>query len=332
MRRPLACIGCVAIAAAAAFLGMRFAVSDAPSEKPAVRKFKFTYWLKLPAPAAGSKKLEAWFPVPLEDDLQKVSELKVETSVPYTIEKEAEYGNRMIHLTIADPKAETALTWSATVERTADYGQSAAKAHPRFLQADKSIPLDGTATKLATELNVKDATKPVGVRAKTIYDHVLTTTVYDKEAPGWGKGDFERACTVCKGNCTDFHAKFMGIARAAGIPARFTMGFSIPTADPKGEVKGYHCWAHYQDGEKWIPVDISEAQKVATKDPAKAQWFYKHLDADRLGMTVGRDLTLAPKQQGGPVAQFVHQYIEVDGKPIEVPGTARGFSYENAAK
>jgi transglutaminase-like putative cysteine protease len=330
MRRPLACIGCVAIATAAALLGMRFAASA--EETPAVRTFKFTSWLKLPAPAEGSKKLEVWIPVPIEDDLQKVSGLTVDTKVPYSIETEPEYGNRMIHLVVNDPKTETAVSWSATITRSADAGQGAAKAHPRFLQADRSIPIEGTATKIAADLKVKDGAKPVGDRAKTIYDHVLATTVYDKDAPGWGKGDFERACTVCKGNCTDFHAKFMGIARAAGIPARFTMGFSIPTAEPKGAVAGYHCWAHYQDGDKWVPVDISEAQKVVTKDPAKAQWFYKHLDADRLGMTVGRDLTLAPKQQGGPVAQLVHQYVEVDGKPIEVDKTWRGASYENVTK
>jgi transglutaminase-like putative cysteine protease len=331
MRRPLACIGCVAIAVTAAVLGMRFAVSEPAAATPAVRTFKFNYWLKLPAPAEGSKKLEAWIPVPREDDLQKVAEFKVDTGCPNTIETD-EFGNRMIHFVVENPKGETAVAWSATITRTADSGQGVAKPHARFLQPDKSIPLEGTATKIATDLQVKDAAKPTGERAKAIYDHVLSTTTYSKDGEGWGKGDFERACTVCKGNCTDFHAKFMGIARAAGIPARFTMGFTIPSAEPKGPIPGYHCWAHFLDGGKWVPVDISEAQKVVAKDPAKAQWFYAHLDADRMAMTVGRDLTLTPKQQAGPLAQLVFQYIEVDGKPIEVAKEARGFSYENVTK
>ena len=333
MRRPLACIGCVAIATAAALLGMRFAAGESHTETaPAVRTFKFTYSLKLPAPAAGSKKLEAWIPVPREDDLQKVAELKVDTgAVPNTIEKD-EFGNRMIHFTVNDPKAETSVTWSAIITRTADHGQGAAAAHPRFLQPDKTIPLTGTAEGIVKDLKVKDTAKPINDRAKSIYDYVLTTTVYSKEGTGWGQADFERACKECKGNCTDFHAKFMGIARAAGIPARFTMGFSIPTAEPKGPIAGYHCWAHYQDGDKWIPVDISEAQKVVAKDPAKAQWFFKHLDADRMSMSIGRDLVLVPKQQGAPLGQLVYQYIEVDGRPIEVAKEARSFSYENVAK
>jgi transglutaminase-like putative cysteine protease len=328
MRRPLACIGCVAIAAAAAVLGMQFAVGDSHTEKPQVRKFKFTYWLKLPAPAEGSKKLEGWIPVAREDDLQKVTDLKVDTGCPNKVETD-EYGNRMIHFTVENPKGETAIGWTATITRTADRGQGAAKAHRRFLEADQLNPLTGRATDISTELKAKDAAKPVGDRSKAIYDYVLTTTKYSKDGEGWGEGDFERACTLRAGNCTDFHAKFIGIARASGIPSRFTMGYSIPTDKPKGEIKGYHCWAHYQDGDKWVPVDISEAQKVVEKDPAKAAWFFKNLDADRMAVTVGRDLTLVPKQQGGPVAQFTYQYVEVDGKPIEVAKEARGFAYEN---
>jgi hypothetical protein len=109
------------------------------------------------------------------------------------------------------------------------------------------------------------------------------------------------------------------------------MGFPLPT-DPKGTVAGYHCWAHYLDGEHRVPVDISEAQKILAKDPAKAQWFYSHLDHDRVAMTIGRDVTLAPKQQGAPLYHFVYPYVEVDGKPVDVAKDARGWSYEDIAK
>ena len=332
MRHASLFLGGVAVAASA-LLGTTVAAEDAT---PAVRKFKFTYTASIPAPAAGSKKLEAWIPVPREDDVQKVSDLKVDTgTVAHTVEKD-EFGNRMIHFVVENPTADVAVTWSATIERTADYGQGAATAHPRFLQPDKSIPLTGTAEGIVKDLQVKDDKKPMTDRAKKIYDYVLSTTVYSKEGTGWGQADFERACKECKGNCTDFHAKFMGISRAAGIPSRFTMGYSIPTAGPKGEINGYHCWAHYQDGDKWVPVDISEAQKIKgqnekdkkPEDP-KVQWFFRHLDADRMSMTVGRDLVLTPKQQGLPLGQLVYQYVEVDGKAVDVPADKRSFAYEN---
>jgi transglutaminase-like putative cysteine protease len=311
--------------AASALLCAPAATGDA-DKAPAARKFKFTYTATIPAPAAGSKKLEAWIPVPREDDLQKVSDLKIDTgAIPHTVEKD-EFGNRMVHFVVENPTADVPVTWSATIERSADTGQGAATAHARFLQPDRSIPLTGTAESIVKDLQVKDEKKPMTDRAKKIYDYVLSTTVYSKEGTGWGQADFERACKECKGNCTDFHAKFMGIARAAGIPARFTMGYSIPTGE-KGEIKGYHCWAHYQDGDKWVPVDISEAQKVLKTDEAKAQWFFRNLDADRMSMTIGRDLTLTPKQQGPPLGQLVYQYVEVDGKPVDV--TKRSFAYES---
>ena len=332
MRRSSFCIGCVAIVAAAILFSARFSQGEPPAA-PTTRTVKFTYWVKVPAPAEGSKRLELWMPVPIEDDLQKVSDLKVEPATA-KVETEPTYGNKMVHLVVENPKDVTSVSWTATVTRTADSGQGKGPNNPLFLAADRMIPLEGKATALAGELKVADKSKPVADRAKTIYDHVLSTMEYskdDKVAPGWGKGDFNRACEVGKGNCTDFHAKFMGIARASGIPARFTMGISLPT-DASGKGNGYHCWAHYLDGDHWVPVDISEAQKVVAKDAAKAAWFYGHLDADRIAMSVGRDVTLAPKQQGGPLYHFVFPYVEVDGKAVDVPKDARGFTFENVTK
>lgn len=327
--RSTFCFGCVAIAAAALLFSMRFAASE---EKPAaapVRTFSFTYAATLPAPAAGSKVLEAWIPVPLEDDLQKVSDLKVTASVPHTIETEPEYGNRMVHVRVENPTAEVKVAWTATITRTADRGQGQGPNHPRFLQADKLLPIDGKAATMAAALGVKDAAKSVRTRGQIIYEDVLRHMVYDKVAPGWGKGDFDRACDVAKGNCTDFHARFMGVARAAGIPSRFTMGIPI-TTEPSGTMAGYHCWAHFLDGTSWIPVDISEAQKLLGKDDAKAQWFFGNLDPDRLSLSVGRDVTLAPKQQGSPLLFFVYPYVEVDGKVVDVPKENRSFTWAPA--
>jgi transglutaminase-like putative cysteine protease len=325
--RRTMCFGCVAIAAAALLMASRMASSDDAAAAPGKRTFKFTYAVKIPAPAEGSRVLEAWVPVAPSDDLQQVSDLKVECSVPHTLETEAEYGNQMVHVKVANPTAEVTLSWSATIARTADVGQGKGPMHPRFLQPDNLVPLTGKATELATELGVK-GDGPARARARKIYENVLHTMAYDKVAEGWGKGDFDRACIVGKGNCTDFHAKFIGVARAAGMPVRFTMGVPLST-EAKGTASGYHCWAHFHDGTSWIPVDISEAQKVLATEPAKAEWFFGNLDPDRLSLTVGRDLTLAPKQQGPALLFFAYPYVEVDGKKTDVPKENRSFTFEN---
>jgi transglutaminase-like putative cysteine protease len=321
---------------ALAALALVPAPTRAEEAAPAVRKFSFTYAAKVPAPAADAKRLDVWIPLPLEDDLQKVSDVKIEAKVgdkvvPYEETKDATYGNRMVHVGLDAPKGELAVSWTATITRTEDRGQGTGPMNERFTQADNKVPLTGKATVLAKELGADKADASVRDRAKKVYDNVLATMTYDKVAPGWGKGDFDRACEVGKGNCTDFHAKFTGIARAGGIPVRFTMGIPLSTNPKENKPSGYHCWAHFSEGKNWIPVDISEAQKINAKDPAKAQWFFGHLDPDRVALTVGRDLTLAPKQAGDPLLFFAYPYAEVDGKPVEWPkdNSHRSFAWES---
>ena len=93
-------------------------------------------------------------------------------------------------------------------------------------------------------------------------------------------------------------------------------------AGTEGTIPGYHCWAEfYVNGVGWVPVDISEAWK----DPKKHDYFFGSLDANRVQFTVGRDLTLQPKQDGDPLNYFIYPYVEVDGKPFE--GIEKKFSY-----
>ena len=85
---------------------------------------------------------------------------------------------------------------------------------------------------------------------------------YDKGGTGWGRGDALFACDARRGNCTDFHALVIGMARSVGIPARFAVGLPLPHARGSGEIPGYHCWAElYVRGRGWVPVDASEAVK-----------------------------------------------------------------------
>ena len=63
-------------------------------------------------------------------------------------------------------------------------------------------------------------------------------------------------------------------------------------------------------GIGWIPVDASEA----AKNPVKREYFFGAHDENRVEFSIGRDLTLNPKQAGEPLNYFVYPYAEVDGK------------------
>ncbi|MBI3950211.1 MAG: transglutaminase domain-containing protein, partial [Acidobacteria bacterium] len=130
---------------------------------------------------------------------------------------------------------------------------------------------------------------------------------------GWGRGDIYYACDVKRGNCTDFHAVFIGFCRAVGIPARFAIGFPLPEGNREGQIAGYHCWAEfYLKGYGWVPVDTSEA----SKNPAKKDYFFGAHDENRVQFSIGRDIVLNPRQSGEPINFFVYPYVEVDGKPL----------------
>jgi transglutaminase-like putative cysteine protease len=87
----------------------------------------------------------------------------------------------------------------------------------------------------------------------------------------------------------------------------------LPPERGAGEVKGYHCWAEFFTPETgWVPVDASEA----AKDPARRRYFFGAHDENRVEFSRGRDLILAPRQQGTPLNYFVYPYAEVDGQPF----------------
>ena len=147
--------------------------------------------------------------------------------------------------------------------------------------------------------------------ARAIYNHVVATVKYDKTGKGWGRGDIYYACDARRGNCTDFHAIFIGYARAMGIPARFAIGFPLPAERGAGKIAGYHCWAEfYAKGIGWVPVDASEA----AKNPAKREYFFGAHDENRVELSKGRDVVLTPKQQGEPLNYFVYPYAKLTAK------------------
>ena len=115
-----------------------------------------------------------------------------------------------------------------------------------------------------------------------------------------------------------------GLVRAAGIPAKFAIGFSLPPERGAGPVGGYHCWSEfYLDGYGWVPVDASEA----SKHPAKREYYFGAQDESRVEFTEGRDIVLSPRQQGEPLNFFIYPYVEADGRQLD--GVHYEFSYRD---
>lgn len=302
----------------------------APAKDAEMRRFRFSVEVNVAAPA-GTEVLDIWVPLPLEcDGIQEVSNLL--TAVNDNANKgeitiDEKHGNRMFHVRIPSPEESTLIEWSADIVRHIDAGQEEGTASEHHLAANTLVPIEGLATQRADKLGVLDDQKPVAARAKVIFDDVLDEMAYDKTVVGYGFGDLQRSMTVCKGNCTDFHARFIGVARAARIPVRFTMGIPLKV-QAKGEYHSYHCWAHWHDGKNWRPVDISEADKIVRQDPFGAELYFRRLDVHRVALTTGRDVNLVPQQNQAPLNYFVFPYAEADGETVELNGENWTFRYE----
>ncbi|MGA2697828.1 MAG: hypothetical protein ABSE92_17340 [Terriglobales bacterium] len=78
----------------------------------------------------------------------------------------------------------------------------------------------------------------------------------------------------------------------------------------------------------WIPVDISEAWKAKQKE----DYFFGSVDANRVQIATGRDITLFPKQDGPPLNYFVYPYVEVDGKQYDNLDKHFSFEEEKSSK
>lgn len=275
----------------------------------------------VPAIPAGTGRVELWVPIPSSDAQQSVDSIRFDTSLPHELVTDHEYGNSVLHVWSNAPADRIGVTVHYRVDRREERafaGGSEANVAPgpapgaRLLQPDRLGIIDEPVRALAARIT---AGKPdTRSKARAIYDYVIAHMAYDKATPGWGNGDTRRACEVCKGNCTDFHALFISLARASAIPARFGIGYQLPRDKHEGRVKGYHCWAEFWlPGTGWVPVDASEAWK----DPERRDFYFGNLDDDRFRVSFGRDVRL-PGMHGEPLNYLLAPVAEADGRPVDV--------------
>jgi hypothetical protein len=322
----------------AAVLLMAVSLASFSLAAPAVptRSFEITTVTHVPA---ASHELRIWIPLPYTgpDAYQKISQLKVESPLPYHIDHEPVFGDRYAYVVVRPSQAEKPfdIRISFHVERFEHrVSLTPSRSAPvvphlelaRYLRPDKMIPLDGQIGELSAE-QTKGAHGSIA-KARKIYDYILATMHYDHVGTGWGHGDAVWACNSKHGNCTDFHSLFIGMARAAGVPARFQIGYALPSNAHSGTFSSYHCWAEfYTKGIGWVPIDAAEA----SQDRSKAEYFFGAIDADRVMFSMGRDIRLVPPQKGEPLNYFVYPYAELDGQPYDAITHHASFRDDSAS-
>jgi transglutaminase-like putative cysteine protease len=201
--------------------------------QPRERKFRFEYRASVPSSVSGTV-YRLWVPIPHDDPYQRIANLSIEAPSKYEVATAA-LGNRILSIESNRPPSITVKFDCSRKEHlrpVAGSGNAAPLSdadRARWLAPDRLVPIDDTIRKWAAEVVNAAHAKTDLEMARAIYDHVVATVKYDKTGKGWGRDDIYYACDARRGNCTDFHAIFIGYARAMGIPARFSIGFPLPS-------------------------------------------------------------------------------------------------------
>jgi transglutaminase-like putative cysteine protease len=272
--------------------------------------FEFVYRVELPA-LSGPARL--WMPLARSDDYQTVHVASVRARGSRRELDERRHGNKVLLVDLDANDGGSTIEVRYRVKRREKAAYAAGDEYPRaYLEPEALVPQTDEMREIARKVV---AGKPTDLmRARALYDHVIEKVRYARYGSGWGRGDAVYACDARSGNCSDFHAYFIALARAAGIPARFAIGASIPSERDDGGIDGYHCWAEFLADGQWWPVDVSEADK----NRRLATYYFGHHPANRIELSRGRDLLVEPQPRSGPINFLAHPVLEVEGKPVRI--------------
>jgi transglutaminase-like putative cysteine protease len=296
--------------------------------EPTQRRFQLTLRYSYQSIPKNIQGMEFWFPFPANDAAQSVHNAFIVS--PYELESQTDpdTGNVFYHMT-GGPRGGVPMQTSIRVdiERTEarrDPGLAGATtpeqdkaARERWMRPERLCPLSKEARSRASRAT--SGRRKTVDKARGIYDYIVNniTLVNDvSRLPGAGQGDLQFVLREMKGSAVDLASAFVGLCRAADIPARTVMGLQVPEGTRSGSILGYHGWAEfYLEGTGWVPVDPAEA----LRHPSRRDEFFARLDPSRVAISIGRDVTLRPPQKAPPLNFFINPHWEGDGKEMPSP-------------
>jgi transglutaminase-like putative cysteine protease len=218
-----------------------------------------------------------------------------------------------------------------------------------FLRPTKLLPTDGIVKATATEIAKSDVEK-----ARLIYQWIVDNTFRNPKTRGCGVGDirFMLESKDLGGKCADLNALYVGLARAAGLPARDVygirvakseMGYKSLGASSENVTKAQHCRAEvYLSEYGWLPVDPADVRKVVLEEPpgnrsmdddmvknARTRLFGSW-EMNWMAYNFAHDVAL-PGSSGPPVAFFMYPQAETAQGRLDSLD-ADNFKYEITSK
>ena len=200
-----------------------------------------------------------------------------------------------------------------------------------YLRPTALIPTDGIVRETALAI-----TRPHGTqlaRARAIYDWIIEHTARDPDVKGCGLGDIRWMLETknLSGKCADLNALFVGLARAAGMPARDLYGLRVapsPQFPSLGRAGGdvttaQHCRAEvWVTNIGWIPVDPADVRKLMLEEKRGSlddpyvnqarQTLFGSWEMNWFAYNDAHDVRL-PGSSGKPLPFLMYPQAEVNG-------------------
>lgn len=238
-------------------------------------------------PAAASADVQAWIPVPAftADAWMRpgATTWKLERGRAELV-RDQKSGASMVHARWAGGEPAVIEVTSRFSGRDRNVAPTDGKAPPLgaaeralYTSATDLLRLDGIVKETSDRITAGasgDADK-----ARRIYDWIVDNTFRDPKTRGCGIGDVEGMLKTgnLSGKCADLNALFVGLARAAGLPARDIYGIRVgPSAFGYRSLgtgsatitRAQHCRAEvHLEGVGWLPADPADVRKVVLEEP-----------------------------------------------------------------
>lgn len=284
-------------------------------------EFEFYYHAKIPVIKESAK---VWIPIAQSDDYQDIEIISMQIPGNHKFLEEKVFNNKILYIELGPEQSNEELEIKYLVQRREKGPYEAVQPIDQiYLEPNILMPIDGQFSDIANEVIKGKENDSKLIQARALYDYIIDNMRYMKFGD-YGRGDAVYACDSKTGNCTEFHSFFISLARSIGIPARFSIGASIPSDRDEGGMDGYHCWAEFYAEGKWWPIDISEGNKYT----ALATYYFGRHPANRIELSQGRDIRVSPGPASGPINFLAYPLMEV-GEEIAYPLTTFSFVRKN---
>ncbi len=243
------------------------------------RNFELSTRVTVPV-SKGATRL--WLPLPdLDTDYQRTLDNAWSGNASAArVVADPRRGVRMLYAEFAAGTDSPALQITSRVStrnRAVDWARPVqAKEDPALLRTSLAptelLPLDGIVRKTALEAT-RGARSDVD-KARAIYDWVVANAHREPTTRGCGAGDIKAMLETGNlgGKCADLNAIFVGLCRAAGVPARDVYGLRVAASEfgykqlggNPADLKGaQHCRAEvFLRQYGWVAMDPADVLKV----------------------------------------------------------------------